>query len=189
MPKSAIHTSTLPFAAIVTEFSRHLSKLFLVRRHETRSAAMPVEVRLAQNGTRERIDSMMEHYLADLGAAGATYPHLDAYWQDSTRHPYMIHYGEQIVGFALVHRISEDPSYDLVEFYIAAEFRNRGFGRKAVETLFKLHPGTWSVAVRCDNATGQAFWASVLSNYASVATAELKSPQGVMYTFPSKVTS
>jgi predicted acetyltransferase len=73
----------------------------------------------------------------------------------------------------------------LVEFYIAAQFRNRGFGCEAAEALFKLHRGMWSVSVRRDNSAGQAFWASVLSSHLPVTTAELKAPQGVRYTFPS----
>jgi predicted acetyltransferase len=147
---------------------------------------MSIEVRLAPNRAREDIERMMEPYLADLGAPGLAYPNLDAYWHDGTRHPYLIAYGNQIVGFALVHRLTDKPSFELVEFYIAAEFRNRGFGREAAEALFKLHLGVWSVAVRRDNSAGQAFWSSVLSNHRSVTVVELEKPEGVMYTFPSK---
>jgi predicted acetyltransferase len=147
---------------------------------------MSPEVRLAPNRAREDIDRMMQPYLADLGAPGFAYPNLDAYWKDSTRYPYLIVHDNQILGFALVHRVTDDPSFELVEFYIAAQFRNRGFGREAAEALFKFHLGMWSVAVRRDNSAGRAFWSSVLSNHSSVTAVELETPQGIMYTFPSK---
>jgi predicted acetyltransferase len=73
----------------------------------------------------------------------------------------------------------------LVEFYVAAQFRERGFGREAAEVLFKLHLGKWSVAVRRDNLAGLAFWASVLSIHSSVSAVEIETPPGVVYTFPS----
>jgi predicted acetyltransferase len=148
---------------------------------------MPLEVRLAPNLAREHIERLMEPYLADLGAPpGFAYPNLDAYWQDATRYAYLIVHGNQFVGFALVHRDTDEPCFELVEFYIAAQFRNRGLGREAAEALFELHLGMWSVAVRRDNSAGQAFWASVLSGHPSVTAVELATPQGIRYTFPSK---
>jgi predicted acetyltransferase len=147
---------------------------------------MAVELSLAPHSARDHIESMMEHYLADLGATGAPYPHLDRYWQESTRHPYIVLHGEQVVGFALVRQFDEEPSFDLVEFYIAAGFRNRGFGRQAAEALFKLHPGRWSVAVLRSNSNAQAFWMSVLSTIPSVTTLDSKAPEGIVYKFFSE---
>ena len=130
---------------------------------------------------------MMEPYVAELGAPpGFVYPNLDAYWQDPARYAYLIVHGKQFVGFALVHRATDKPSFELVEFYIASAFRNRGFGREAAETIFKLHLGMWSVSVRDDNAAGQAFWASVFSGHPSVSVVELQAPHGIMYTFSSR---
>jgi predicted acetyltransferase len=147
---------------------------------------MSLEVCLAPNHARERVERMMEPYLADLGAPpGFAYPNLDAYWLDSNRYPYVIDHGNQLVGFALVHQPNDEPTFELVEFYVAAQFRNRGFGRAAAEALFKLHLGMWSVSVRRDNSSGQAFWESVLSSHPSVTAVELKAPQGVRYAFPS----
>lgn len=126
----------------------------------------------------------MPHYLADLGAApGATYPQLDAYWRDSARYPYLIVHGQELVGFALVRRIDEEPSFDLVEFYIAADFRRRGLGRQAAEALFKLHPGAWSVGVLRSNTNAQAFWLSVLSSNRAVEAVDVNAPEGIRYRF------
>jgi predicted acetyltransferase len=148
---------------------------------------MPLHVRLAEDGARERIERMMEPYLADLGAPpGFAYPNLDAYWKDAARYPYIIVHDNQLVGFALVHRVTSEPTFELVEFYIAAQFRKRGFGREAAEALFKLHLGTWSVAIRSDNSAGRAFWASVLASHRSVTAVEAARAQGIIYTFSSK---
>ena len=148
---------------------------------------MPLNVHLAENDARERIGRMMEPYLADLGAPqGFAYPNLDAYWKDAARYPYIIAHGNQQVGFALVRRVTNEPTFELVEFYIAAQFRKRGFGREAAEALFKLHLGTWSVAIRSDNSAGRAFWASVLASHPSVTATEAARPQGIIYMFSSK---
>src|SRR4029450_844668 len=147
---------------------------------------MSLRVQPASNRAREDIERMMEPYLADLGAPGFAYPNLDAYWKDPSRYPYLILHDNHIVGFALVHRITDAPSFELVEFYIAAAFRSRGFGREAAEALFRVHLGMWSVAVRRDNSAGRAFWSALLANQPSVTAAELQTPPGVMYTFPSE---
>lgn len=130
---------------------------------------------------------MMSPYLADLGAPpGTSYPRLDAYWHEPRRYPYLIAHGEEIVGFMLVHQINEDSSFDLVEFYVAARFRNRGFGRQAAAAVFNLHLGKWSVAVRRDNPKAQVFWQSVLATNPSLTVVDVSDPEGIMYKFSSE---
>ena len=135
---------------------------------------------------RRLIEEMMEHYLADLGGTGL-YPHLERYWQDPGRHPYLLRHGDHVVGFALVRRFDDGSNYELVEFYVAARLRRHGFGRQAARALFNSHVGKWSVAVRRDNAVGQKFWASFLGHLASVALYEVQAPDGIVYKFTSPI--
>jgi predicted acetyltransferase len=148
---------------------------------------MAFELRLADQSAREHIERMMQPYLLDLGAPpDFVYPRLDVYWREPGRYPYIIVDGEQIIGFMLVHQINEKPSFNLVEFYIAAGFRNRGYGRQAADAAFKLHFGEWSVGVLRNNVGAQAFWQSVLQTNPSVTVVDVKSPDGVMYKFSSR---
>ncbi len=124
----------------------------------------------------------MKPYLRDLGASGA-YPHLEKYWEESTRYPFIVLQGRKSIGFALVRKIDDEPTFELAEFYIAAAFRNRGFGRETAEMLFGRYRGAWCVAVRRDNPTGQAFWTAVFSKRPFVSAVELKAPDGIMYKF------
>ena len=144
---------------------------------------MSPQVRLAAKDERRHIEYMMGPYLAGFGAPpDFAYPNLDAYWNDTSRYPYIIAHGERFVGFALVHRVTNEPTFELVEFYVAAEFRRRGFGRAAAEALFMLHLGAWSIAIRNDNPSGRAFWRPVLARY-PVTMAEATQPPGVIYKF------
>lgn len=145
---------------------------------------MPLEVRVAPNCEREVIERMMGPYLTDLGArAGFAYPHLDAYWTDPSRYPYVIVYDDRIIGFALVRWVTDNVAFEVVELYINADFRKRGFAREAAKALFKLHPGMWTVAVRHDNSAGQEFWATVLSSHPVASTTKVESPKGIKYIF------
>lgn len=73
---------------------------------------MSLHVRLAENDERVRIERMMEPYLCGLGAPpGFVYPNLDAYWKDTSRYPYIIVHGDQFVGFALVRRVTNEPTW------------------------------------------------------------------------------
>jgi predicted acetyltransferase len=142
--------------------------------------AMSLQVIPASSVERELIEGMMGPYLADLGGVGP-YPHLERYWQEPARYPYLLRHQEQIVGFALVRKLSEEPSFELVEFYVAAPFRERGLGRRAAQALFNIHAGVWSVGVRRDNVLGQRFWVSALASIPSVTVTNL--PERTIYKF------
>lgn len=141
---------------------------------------MPVELHLAPFSARGLIESMIAPYLAELGAAG-NYPHLDKYWQESSRFPYVLRNQQQVAGFALVRKVDERPSFNLVEFYIAKESRKRGLGRQAVQAIFAAHPGAWSVAVLRSNVVAQRFWAAVFDRNPSLTIVQLQSPDRTMF--------
>ena len=126
----------------------------------------------------------MEPYLAGLGGK-SPYPRLERYWQDPSRFPYLLYLAEKVIGFALVDRLDDDPTYELVEFYIAQEFRGKGLGREAALQLFGSYRARWSVGVRSDNSTGQAFWEAFFKGLPSVARSTTSAPDGVIYKFTS----
>lgn len=60
---------------------------------------------------------------------------LQAYWEDSQRHAFLVRLDDAPVGFALVKRGSalagDLEAMDLAEFFVLRSFRRRGFGRQA----------------------------------------------------------
>jgi predicted acetyltransferase len=145
---------------------------------------MSVQISVAATEERVSIDEMMEPYLSSLGGKGP-YPHLDKYWRDPAHYPFLVRQSGQVVGFALVDRLDHEPTYELVEFYVADAFKRQGLGREAARLLFNSLVGKWLVAVRSDNSSGQAFWAAFFKDNPSVTRAKVQAPEGVAYSFRS----
>jgi predicted acetyltransferase len=145
---------------------------------------MSVQISVAASEERVSIDEMMEPYLSSLGGKGP-YPHLDRYWRDPAHYPFLIRQRGQVVGFALVDQLDHEPTYELVEFYVADAFKRQGLGREAARMLFDSLVGRWLVAVRSDNCSGQAFWASFFKDNSSVTRAKVQAPEGIAYNFRS----
>lgn len=138
-----------------------------------------LSIRRASQDERFLVETMIERYLTDLGGSGP-YPHLERYWQEPGRSPYLICYEASAVGFALVERLDQETN-ELVEFYVQASHRGQGIGRRAVSSLFSAHTGSWRVGVRKDNALGQDFWKAFFDGHASVSITEVAVPPALIY--------
>lgn len=69
-------------------------------------------------------------------------------------------------GFALVASppfASPNADYRLNEFYVRADCRRHGVGRRAAALLFARLPGRWELAHLPRNASAQAFWEATLT--------------------------
>jgi predicted acetyltransferase len=73
------------------------------------------------------------------------------------------------VGFALIRRLTDQPSFAMTEFYVLPADRRLGIGRAVATQIFAAHPGLWRVAVLPTNSKGLVFWASVLPPNCDVA--------------------
>jgi predicted acetyltransferase len=149
---------------------------------------MSLSVAPASVADQDIIATMMVPYLAGFGGT-VPYPYLEKYWSEASRHPYLLYFQEQVVGFALVRELDSTSNFELAEFYIASDFRGNGIGRQAAAAIFQSHVGIWSVGVRNDNAKGHRFWASFFASVSGVSTEEVHDPAGTVYTFTSTATN
>ncbi len=147
---------------------------------------------------RDTIANLMQLYLHDLSefesesldARGRFDPgrHLEAYWTEDYRHPFLINVDGELAGFALVREV-EMETYSVSEFFIARRFRRSGVGRRAAVDLFDQFRARWWVAQLRGNVPAQQFWRRVISEYTHGRFSEGWSdaePQGPMQSFDNR---
>ena len=105
--------------------------------------------------------------LSEYGYYG--YEHLDDYWNEEGRYPYLIRAEGKIAGFALVcpHcEYRQEPEARAVgEFFVMLKYRKMGIGRQIARRLFDLHPGKWEVCCWKSNVPARLFWEKVIGEY------------------------
>src|SRR3954462_2031426 len=69
------------------------------------------------------------------------YERLHSYWEEPSRHPFLVKAGGQLAGFVLVRRGSEISGdacvWDVAEFFVARSFRRLGVGTKAAREVWR----------------------------------------------------
>jgi predicted acetyltransferase len=148
-----------------------------------------VDVRVipASHDDRSTLRRLLQLYLHDFSEVlqrvpdrdgTFSYPHLDAYWIDEWRKPFLITADGHVAGFALVRTVSvvtgSTDVADMAEFFVVRGLRRYGVGRAAAQALFARFAGTWEIRVIEDYAAARAFWLSVI-NAAARATPERSS--------------
>lgn len=130
--------------------------------------------------------NLLEFYIHDLSEVFSVKPGLDGrfgydklplYWSEpDTRWAFLIKFGDQVAGFALVTRGSpatSDPmDLDVAEFFVLRGYRRLGVGRQAAKALWDSLPGNWVVRVSEANRPGLPFWRRVCREYAGESCAE-----------------
>lgn len=115
----------------------------------------------AGEADREIIKSMLQPYLAEIGA-GPEYIYFDSYWTSDKRIPYIFRLQNEVVGFCFVRLLKEENSFELAEFYITPEHRCNRLGTHAAHAVFSKHPGLWILSVLPQNRRVYQFWQSVV---------------------------
>jgi predicted acetyltransferase len=89
------------------------------------------------------------------------------YFEDPTRHVYLIRVGEELAGFVLLNQIGScvETDWKMDEFFILAKFQGKGVGSHVATALFDKHPGMWEVTVIPENRTALSFWRKTIANY------------------------
>jgi predicted acetyltransferase len=97
------------------------------------------------------------------------YPHLDAYWQDDGRFPFLATVDGELAGFAFVQQgsqISGDKSvWDLAEFFVVRAHRRRGVGSSLAQKIWRRFPGRWEVRVMQANRSAFLFWSAAIQEF------------------------
>lgn len=97
------------------------------------------------------------------------YSHIDDYWNEEGRFPYLIRVDGKIAGFALVcphcMYINDDNSRSIGEFFVMVKYRGKGVGKYVATEIFDKHPGVWEVChMPCNTPAGE-FWKKVITEY------------------------
>ena len=97
------------------------------------------------------------------------YDHIDDYWNEEGRYPYLIRVDGKIAGFALVcphcKFIDGDNARSIGEFFVMIKFRRMGIGLQVATELFNRHKGTWEVCYLRNNISASNFWKKVVEQY------------------------
>ena len=105
--------------------------------------------------------------VSEYGCFG--YAHIDDYWNEEGRFPYMIRVDGRIAGFALVRSGCEyhdlPDAFNMAEFFVMKKYRRRGIGRCAAERVFDRHRGNWEVTQWSNNLPARNFWNAVIRDY------------------------
>lgn len=97
------------------------------------------------------------------------YNHIDDYWNEEGRFPYLIRVDGKIAGFALIcphcdYRKEADAKC-VGEFFVMLKYRRMGIGKQAATQLFDLHRGQWEVCYWKNNVSAGLFWKKVVEEY------------------------
>jgi predicted acetyltransferase len=127
-----------------------------------------VDVAPATPADRDVLRHLLELYIYDFSEFIAAdvdeqglfgYGHLDAYWSEPDRHPFLIRADGRLAGFALVR--SGNP-HDMAEFFVMRRYRGHGVGLTAARSLFAGFPGEWQVRQMSSNPAATAFWRNAI---------------------------
>ena len=105
--------------------------------------------------------------ISEYGCYG--YDHIDDYWNEEGRYPYLIRVDGKIAGFALVcphcNFIKGENVRSIGEFFVMIKYRRMGVGKKVAKEIFDRHKGTWELCYLKNNVSSLEFWKNVLSEY------------------------
>ena len=97
------------------------------------------------------------------------YEHIDDYWNEEGRFPYLIRVDGKIAGFALIcpHCIyrKEEGARCIGEFFVMLKYRRMGIGSKAAAQLFDKYRGLWEISYWRNNLPASRFWKKVVEEY------------------------
>ena len=128
-----------------------------------------------RRGTLDALFQLYTHDFSDhwvgtdrgeLGEDGRfpDYPHLDSYWTDPRRAPYLIRVDGHLGGFVLIndHSHSGLPlDFAVAEFFVVRKHRRGGVGRAAARAAIAGRAGQWELAIARKNVGALAFWRGV----------------------------
>ncbi len=139
---------------------------------------MQVTLQLMKEEEKSLLVRLMELYLYEFTAYSGEdineygcygYSHIDDYWNEAGRFPYLIRVDGKIAGFALVcphcdYR-EEKEAQAVGEFFVMLKYRRKGVGSQAAVQLFDRHPGLWEVCYWQNNRPASVFWKNVVEAY------------------------
>lgn len=162
-------------AESLNSFNTHTGKF---RSIEVNNMTRDITIELMTVEQKSLLVQLMELYNyefsvylnADINEYGYYgYAHIDDYWNEEGRFPYLIRVDGKIAGFALVcphcDYIKGENARCFGEFFIMLKYRRMGIGFYVATQLFNQHPGTWEVCHLRNNIPASRFWKNVVEKY------------------------
>lgn len=154
---------------------------------------MKIELIPAVESEKPILENLLELYIydfseyldLDVNNQGLfTYQHLDSYWIEENRTPYLIKVNDHLAGFVLVLHVLEGegaPYYYIAEFFVMKKYRRHGVGREVAFKVFSSYSGQWLITQVKKNMSAQKFWRRVISDYTKGQFEEGVRPSGQVY--------
>jgi predicted acetyltransferase len=140
------------------------------------------DLKLERSGVDDKdfIKNLYQLYLQDLSefkaslqcnAMGSFYnSFVDSFYCKDNLIPLKITFANSIVGF-LFCSTGRTVDYIIQDIFILKNYRNRGFGKVALQQLFALYPGRYGLFILMKNTPAKLFWMRCLEclgiNYTS----------------------
>ena len=89
------------------------------------------------------------------------------YWLDPQAFPYLIRYGKELAGFAIVDKKGSDNQVDfnMAQFFILRKFKGKSVGKQVAYHCFNQYQGVWEIMVLPGNTGAYQFWKKIITQY------------------------
>ncbi len=98
----------------------------------------------------------------DIGIDGSFhFDDLEILWEEEGFSPYFIKHADDIIGFLLLLErpfLKRENEFGVNDIFLLNKFRGKGFGKRALEKLFKDKPGKYFVVELLENQPAVLFW-------------------------------
>lgn len=88
--------------------------------------------------------------------------HINSFWEDNKKNPYILKCNGKIGGFVLV-SLNEEGYYEISEFFVLNKYRKMGAGTFMAKEIFNMFHGKWEIRTLLKNERAQDFWRKVVS--------------------------
>lgn len=116
---------------------------------------------------------MTKYYPDDMDENGNYhYVYFDTYFTDLNRTAYLIYNDNVLVGFAMLNPysyINHQTDQVIAEFSIFPSYRKKHIATKAIQMIFKQHPGRWEIKYNEMNTGAKKLWEGITKQYHPIA--------------------
>jgi predicted acetyltransferase len=100
---------------------------------------------------------------------------LDRYFDEPNREACFIRRGGKLAGFTMTSALDADVR-SVSEFFVVRHHRRQRVGWNAARSMFRRHPGRWTLQFDSANEEAAAFWPRVVADLASSAVESRPKP-------------
>ena len=135
---------------------------------------MNITLQRAEKTEKSTVQNLLQLHLHDLSdisdgtdvTSNGLFPYdnFDLYWIDDRAEPYLIFAEQNVAGFALVYRHTQNR-LSIVEFFILREYRRKGISTIAANWLIQSVQGECEISYSAENGPAVRFWTRIAQSY------------------------